>query len=104
MADHPYPPHFQLPIQASGLPISVPLKGLGNKNLDTPLLSDPLDLLSWPQTRELAKNHTSNPFNFKEDLKRLEPSLSARPKVQVGPQSALIDLIFQPKLGIKVVK
>ena len=78
--------------------ISDPLRFLG-EGYDVRLPNDPL---SWPQTRELAENHTSNPYRL-EALDDLEPSISARKKVQVkvGAKSALARFVFQSTLVVK---
>ncbi len=55
-----------------------------------------------PETRALIDSHILENFDF-EELDDLEPSLSARPKIQVGRQSALARLVFEPDVIVKVV-
>lgn len=80
--------------------ISDPMKLLGDC-YDTGLPNDPL---SWPQTRELADQHPSNPYTFGVgELDNLKPSIIVREKVQVkvGAKSALARVVFQPTLAVK---
>ena len=81
-----------------GRPLSTPLKWIGRDlNPYTDMPGDPIDPARWPETRELAENHSSIPLDF-DDWDSLEPALSAHPKVSVGSQSALAKIVFQPEL------
>ena len=99
-ADHSCPSDFQFPFTSSSQAISEPLELLGEGN-DPRLPDDPLDQIQWPETRELAEKHTKDPFIF-GDLDKLEPSISARKKIQVkvGAKSALALVVFQPTLAV----
>lgn len=101
-ADHPWPPDFKLPFVTSDPPISDPLRLFG-KDYDPNLPDDPLDQLNYPQTLQLVNDQPSNPYEF-GDLDDLQPSISARPKIQIGPYSALAQVAFQPRLRAKVVE
>lgn len=63
----------------------------------------PNDPLNWPQTKRLAESHPLNEFDF-GTLEPFEPSISIRAKVQVGRQSDLVRVAFEPTLRIKEVK
>lgn len=97
-ADHPCPSDFKFPIEASGHAVSDPLKHFGEGYV-TELPDDPLDPVRWPETRKLAEDHPSNPFDFAE-LDKLHQSTSVHEKIQVGPGSVLARMAFQPSLNI----